>query len=242
MRRITFEEFQRRIQIRFPKESFTLIQYTSIGQSAIIKCNKCGQSIEVSKANNFLAPNKVYGCKNCHGLWKQREEKIQLLLKYYDILDTFVYNTHTHYHVRCKQCGHERTASLDNFMRHLACGCETSVYRRRTADEFIKEVNSYHNNEYELVSEYKNQKEKILLKHKPCGFIWKVRPGDVIHGRSRCPKCSRVMSNGERLIKRLLDDTKIDYYQEYKLENSKQRFDFYLEFGENKIAIEYNGE
>ena len=40
-------------------------------------------------------------------------------------------------------------------MRHLDCGCTTKVYRNRTAEEFISEVNKYSiDGDYELVSDY----------------------------------------------------------------------------------------
>lgn len=61
MNKITQQEFERRIEVRFPLEKFEVKEYQSLGKPAIIKCLKCNKDIKVSKANNFLAPNKVYG-------------------------------------------------------------------------------------------------------------------------------------------------------------------------------------
>lgn len=239
---VTVEEFKRRIEIRFPNESFSIISYNGMGKPAIIKCNTCGQELKPSTATNFLIHSKAHGCVNCFGLYKERERKLHEIELKYDILDTFVKNTHTYYHIKCKQCGHERTSDLKNLYKHLNCGCQTGVFRGRTGEEFINQVNkNCEDSGYELVSEYKNQSTKVLIRHKECGFIWNVWPHDLINGRSSCPKCGRIESRGVRYITKLLDESGIFYKKEKRLENSNQRFDFYIEQGKIKIAIEYNG-
>ena len=241
---ITKIEFEKRIKTRFPKEEFEIVDYTSLGKPLSIKCINCGKIISVSRASNFLAPNKVYGCVNCNGLWKQREKELDQLKEKYNILNTFVKETHTYYHIKCKNCGHERTSTLKNLCRHLECGCITNVYRARTAEEFLNEVNrnTKDKSEYKLESEYINQTTKVLLRHIPCGFIWNVRPGDVLHGRSFCPKCGLTKSMGERIISQLLEENNIPYEPQRRLDSSLQRFDFYIETNNFKIAIEYNGK
>ena len=238
-RRITKEEFNNRIKKRFPQETFTIIKFEGMGVEGIFKCDHCGKEIIVSKASNFLAPNKKYGCVNCHGLWQQREKKLQKLKEKYDILSTSVHNTHTYYKVKCKKCGHIRNTDLRNLTEH-SCGCESGVYRNRTGEEFIKQVNNLHPYDtYQLVSEYKNQTTKVKLLHNKCGFIWEVRPNDVMHG-AQCPKCSRKQSKGEQFIEYLLKKYSYTYEPEKYLKDSKQRFDFYLP--DYNIAIEYNGK
>lgn len=142
--------------------------------------------------------------------------------------------------MKCKKCGHIRSTTLNNLAKHLDCGCETFVYRNRTPKEFIDECNKHYNNELELVGEYKNQITKVLLRHIPCGMIWEVRPADIIHGRSHCPKCRTQESIGAKRIKEWLQENNIVFEQEKNLENSRQRFDFYLP--DFNLAIEYNGK
>ena len=241
MRKITLEEFERRVQIRFPTEQFKIINYTSMAYPMDIQCESCGQVIHVSKASNFLIHSKAYGCKNCNGLWRQREQNLAALQERYDIINTSVKDTHTYYTIKCKNCGHIRTSTLKNLMHHLDCGCITNVKRSRTPEEFLQEVNEHSDlGKYELVSEYKNQITPVLLRHE-CGFIWKVRPGDIIHGRSQCPRCRKKQSKGEIMIGNILTDLDIQYEQEKRLNNSRQRFDFYFELKNVKYAIEYNG-
>lgn len=239
MRKITLEEVNERIKIRFPEEKFEVIEFNGMGQAGKIKCSKCEKIIKINKFSNFFAKNKRYGCVNCNGLWREREKKEKCIKDFYEILDTEIKDTHTYYHVKCKKCGHERNTTLANLMKNLMCGCETKVYRNRTPEEFINEANKYYNNELELIGEYKNQLTKILLRHTPCGMIWSVRPADIIHGRSHCPKCRMIESQGEKTIREILEKNNIVFEQEKNLEGSRQRFDFYLP--EYNLAIEYNG-
>ena len=76
---ITQQEFQHRIDERFPNESFTVIEYNnSLGKEAVIKCNNCGRELAVSKASNFLIYSKRVGCKYCqNSFYKQRNELIE---------------------------------------------------------------------------------------------------------------------------------------------------------------------
>ncbi len=239
MKRVSFEELNTRIKNRFPEEEFEIVKYETLGKPGEIKCLSCGDIIKINKFSNFFAKNKRYGCKNCHGYWRDREVKINKIKELYDIINVEVKNTHAYYTVKCKKCGHIRRSSLNNLVKSLKCGCQTSVYRNRTPQQFINECNRYYNNQLELVGEYVNQTTKVLLRHIPCGMIWKVRPSDIIHGRSHCPKCRTQESLGARKIKIFLEKNNIIFEQEKLLENSRQRFDFYLP--DFNLAIEYNG-
>jgi hypothetical protein len=73
MRKLSIDEIEKRIKVRFPNENFTIIEYTSLGKPLIIKCNECGNIYVINKASNFFSATKAYGCINCHGLWKNRE-------------------------------------------------------------------------------------------------------------------------------------------------------------------------
>ena len=242
MKKIDINELNTRIKQRFPEEEFEVISYESLGEPMKIKCCSCNNIIEVSKASNFFAKNKVYGCKNCHGLWRERENKLEKIKMKYEIIDAFVKDTHTYYNIKCKKCGHVRTSTLNNLIKYLDCGCETKVFRNRTAEEFLESVNNNAiDGTYELLSPYKNQTEKVLLKHS-CGFIWKVRPSDVINGRSFCPKCGTYESKGVRFISHILEQNNIPYEREVRLNNSLQRFDFYFNNDKHPKAIEYNGK
>lgn len=240
MKKISIQEIEQRVKTRFPEESFEIIEYNGMGEYGEIKCLQCNNIIKINKFSNFFAKNKRYGCKYCNGLWRERENKINAIKEKYYILDTEIINTHTYYQIKCKKCGHIRKSTLKNLYKHLECGCQTKVFRNRTSEEFISECNLYYNNELELIGPYKNQTTKVLLKHKPCGMIWYVRPFDIIHGRSHCPKCRTQESLGSKKIRIILEEKNINFIQEYKIPDSRQRLDFFLP--DYNLGIEYNGK
>lgn len=245
-KKVTLEEMKKRIKQRYPNENFEILEYTGVKKPGKVKCLSCGKEIIINSFDNFFAKSKKFGCYQCQNPKAiKREQGFLEIQKHYDILETFTIltDTHLHYKVQCKKCGYVRSTNLRNLMKNLECGCETGVLRNRSQEEFINEVNKYSlDGTYELISEYKNQTTPVLLKHS-CGFIWQVRPSDVIHGRTRCPKCGPKRSKGELLITKELKERDINFYVEYPLKNgSRQRFDFYLENDKHKIAIEYNGK
>lgn len=236
-------EFEKRVSNRFPEEKFTILEYHGANGFMKIQCEECKNIIEVNHAGNFLAKNKRYGCKNCHGLWKEREKKIAKIKEDYDIISIIPIpelNGKKQYTIKCKSCGHIRTSTLSNLYSYLDCGCKTGVIRKRTGEEFIKEVNEKNHDNYELVGEYKDQTTRVLLRHS-CGFIWNVRPADLVDGRQHsCPKCQRKYSWGVRVISAFLDRRNIKYEREKILEGTLLRFDIFLPT--LNLAIEYQGK
>lgn len=236
--KISREVFEQRIQQRFPEETFRVIEYSSIGEKARIQCLRCNTIIDVSKANNFLAPNKVFGCVSCHGLHIKRVQQINKLLLDYIILDdTQVRDTHRVYHLKCKNCGHERETLLSNFIAHPKCGCETGTFRR-TQQEFQDLLGEH----YESLEVFSGMLQKIKVRHKTCGFIWEARPSDFKNKGLKCPHCYRRESQGEHLVAKFLKESGLSFEREKTIPGSKLRFDFYLIYNDQPFAIEYNGE
>lgn len=60
--------------------------------------------------------------------------------------------------------------------------------RRKTNEEFIKEVYKLVSDEYIFLENYKGALTKILCKHNKCKNQWKIKPNEFLQG-SRCPKC-----------------------------------------------------
>lgn len=60
---------------------------------------------------------------------------------------------------------------------------------RKTTEQFQKELNNVHNNEYTVLGEYINNRIKILIRHNICGLEWEVNPKNILQG-SRCPNCN----------------------------------------------------
>lgn len=95
--------------------------------------------------------------------------------------------------------------------------------------------------EYSYVEPYQGMHNKILIRHDKCGFIWRVQPSNLEKG-SRCPKCSKKMSHGEKRIINWLEENNIQYIFQYpmKIKDYNLVLDFYLP--QYDLYIEYNGE
>lgn len=62
--------------------------------------------------------------------------------------------------------------------------------KKKTNSEFIKEVNELGKGEYVPLEKYSRSCDRILMKHKVCGTIYKVTPNNFLRGK-RCPTCSK---------------------------------------------------
>lgn len=60
--------------------------------------------------------------------------------------------------------------------------------RKKTHEEFVKEVYNLFGDEYTILGNYINSLEKIEILHNKCGFKYKVLPNNLLK-KSRCPKC-----------------------------------------------------
>ncbi|AJD93341.1 hypothetical protein JMA_40230 (plasmid) [Jeotgalibacillus malaysiensis] len=63
--------------------------------------------------------------------------------------------------------------------------------KKKTHEEFEKEVLEIGKGEYELLSQYQNTRTKVLLKHVVCGNEYEVRPMNFLDGR-RCAHCRGI--------------------------------------------------
>ena len=124
--------------------------------------------------------------------------------------------------------------------------CNKTDYTKRsynplkTTDTFKKEVYELVGEEYDVLSEYKNCHDKILIRHNKCKNEFKIEPNNFIRGQ-RCPYCSN--SRGEQKINKWLNDNSINFEKQKTFKYCKDKnvlpFDFYLE--DYNICIEYDG-
>lgn len=74
--------------------------------------------------------------------------------------------------------------------------------KKKTHQEFIKEVQQLTNNEYQVLDEYINSTTKIKFKHIVCGNIFEMTPNSFLMG-CRCPKCSSKQGH-DKLSKKFM--------------------------------------
>lgn len=85
-------------------------------------------------------------------------------------------------------CGNEYLVSSSKFLNagRRCPKCKGGV--RYSNDEYKSKFLACSNDEYELLSNYKNQKTKIIIKHKICNNILEVNPTSFLLGK-RCKYC-----------------------------------------------------
>lgn len=68
--------------------------------------------------------------------------------------------------------------------------------KRKTHEEFIKDVFNAVGDEYSVIGVYKKTAEKLAMKHNTCGTIWEITPNNFLRGR-RCPSCSHFKTTAQ---------------------------------------------
>lgn len=81
--------------------------------------------------------------------------------------------------------------------------------RKKTNEEFIKEVYDLVGDEYIFLEEYKGSKINIKCRHNKCSYIWEVKPSNFLKG-TRCPECS----NEEAAKKKALSYNEVKHFIE----------------------------
>ena len=62
------------------------------------------------------------------------------------------------------------------------------VRRKKTHEEFIKEIKEKYHGEYSVLGEYVNAITRVKIRHNKCGYEWNVIPNNLLQGH-KCPKC-----------------------------------------------------
>ena len=94
--------------------------------------------------------------------------------------------------VRCKRCGHKWSATPGNLLAGYGCprckALEHSARSRKDHGQFLREL-PVANPSIEVVGEYVNNKRKMAVRCKVCGFEWLGSPGHLLAGHG-CPRCA----------------------------------------------------
>lgn len=66
--------------------------------------------------------------------------------------------------------------------------------RKKTHEEFVKEVFELFGDEYEILGTYKNANEKIRIKHVKCNHTYETKPC-ILLGKHGCPECAKKIKS-----------------------------------------------
>lgn len=239
----------------FKEEVFNLVgneyevlgDYVSSGLKIKLRHNICNREYMVSP-NKFLQGNR---CPECFGKYKKttkqyKKEVFDLVSDEYEVLGEYI-GAKAKIKMKHNECGREYCVSPDNFLRGAKCPLckENKINRRKTHEQFCKEVYDLVGNEYIVIDNYIESRIKISIKHSVCGNVYKVRPQDFLYN-SRCPKCNE--SKGEKNIRVLLEKYQVAHDTQYKFDDCRYKkplpFDFVVFNSDTSVncLIEYDGE
>lgn len=125
-------------------------------------------------------------------------------------------------------------------------GCpDCTKNRKSTTEKFIKKAQLIHGDKYDYSQvNYINAHKNVKIRCKKHDYTFDIIPNNHIHIKHKrgCPICKE--SNGEKIIRRLLEDSNIKYDRQKIFDKCRYKrplpFDFYL--SEYNICIEFDGE
>ena len=201
-RKLTTQEFKDQVYQLVQDEYQVLGEYKGSNVKIQMKHMKCGLEYPV-KASNFKNGKR---CPNCSTKAKKtteqfKEEVYELVRDEYKVLGSYE-GANAKIQMRHQACGLEYDVRPQHFLGGVRCPkCNKggvpqqrkenrSVSRQRLDTiGFKQRVYRLVQDEYEVLGEYKNSQEKILMKHVDCGLEYYVRPSNFSSGK-RCPQCA----------------------------------------------------
>lgn len=127
--------------------------------------------------------------------------------------------------VRHNVCNHEYKVRPYHFLKRNQRCPNCNKYKKQSAETFKKAFNKALGSDYELLSDYKGAREKVLVKHKKCGRVYEQVAYDAKIGKT-CHGCAQKSFIGGRA-------KDVDFF--------KKEFNM-LSDGEYKLLSEYKGD
>lgn len=235
----------------------TIDEYNGARNKILIKHNICSSEYYVTPTNF----KKGTRCPKC--MIKERNLKLsdtidnlknkvrELVGDEYCILESKYVNRKSQMMFKHNKCGFEWMTNSDSFLSGTRCpkcsNIKNGINKRKSTNDFKKEIYDLVGDEYELLDSYKTATEKVKLLHTVCGNIYNVEPNSFLNG-NRCNHCNRISSSskGEKRIKEILDNNNIQYIEQYKFDDCKNKFKLPFDFAiikNNKVnsIIEFDG-
>lgn len=225
-------------------DEYTFLEsYINSTKPILCRHEKCKHEWYI-KPNNFT--NGGIRCPKCANNLEYDDKEFRRRLfnivgDEYSILEDYT-GCHNKILFKHNTCGHEWHVKPNDFLnRGTRCPVCSTVNKRKTNEEFKKELYDIVGDEYTTLSEYIRNSDKIKIRHNACGHIYEVRPNDILSNGNRCPKCSASIISREET--EVLDFISSIYKGDVSTNNRKildgQELDIYIP--DLKIAIEYDG-
>lgn len=193
-KKMSNEEFVSRVFDEVGEEYTFLSNYQDIGKKILIRHEKCGYKYQVTPYH-FL--HRKQRCPNCNKFKKKTPEEFvkefkkalgndyELLSGYKGSRDIII--------VKHKVCGNiYKQVAHEAIIGRGCLSCAQKAFiggRSKKKQDFKKEFLKLSRGEYELLSDYTGDSDKVSVKHIKCSHIYQVAAGAFLQGR-RCPKCA----------------------------------------------------
>lgn len=193
-KKFTYEEVK--LFVENCNSNCTLIskEYVGTYEKLEIKC-KCGQNF-ITTFGSFKSGGKRQ-CNECGNKLKGHPEKftheefIAMVSKNDNIKITGIYSgMRNHIEVTCNRCHeswNQNAESLKN--KKVKCANCDKTNKKKTTNQFKKEMFELAGDEYTLLGEYQGNKKPLEIKHNVCNGVYETPPSNFLSG-GRCPYCS----------------------------------------------------
>lgn len=245
MRKKTMQEYIKELN-EIGNKCVPLEEYINTNTPIKHRCPNCGNEEWYVRPRDILKRNLNKCCKCYKNKQKTNEEFLieieGLVGNEYTFLEEYT-KANKKILVRHNKCGYEYKVSPHQFLNnHTRCP-KCSPNCKNNTENFKKFIKDNEGDNYTLLSEYKNNRNHVLIRHNECGYEYKVSPRNFISGK-RCPKCS--MSKGEDMILKILSKNNKQFETQYRIDDCRKvkplPFDFAI-FDNNKLIylIEFDG-
>lgn len=254
-KRMTQEEFEERVK-KIHKNDFTVIgKYINSNTKILVKHNICGYEWKTNP-HSFI---NGHGCPKCTNKLKGNTEwfkkrVFELVGNEYTVLGEYINNS-TKIKMKHNTCGNIFEMRPYSFL-NSGQRCPKERYKKSSEsnrqvqgkpEEKNKKIGIICEEEgYELIKGYIKSNINLILKHKECGTIFKIKPYHFIEGGVRCT--CKTESKGEKVIREWLKKTNFNFKEQYRFNNCKGKekrlpFDFAILDNDNKVKclIEFDG-
>lgn len=249
MKKIEIEDIINRAKnIHDNKYTYDFTNYKDLNSKILINCPKHGPFYQ--RVSDHLYG---HGCSLC-SIEKNTERKrndLKYIINKANEIHNFFYDysllkknksMHDRVDIICPNHG-KFSLSLHSHINKKR-GCKFCSLERSTdnKEKFIEKSNKIHGNFYKYDKvQYTNSKTKVIITC-PIHGDFLQRPMDHINSKQGCPVCNE--SKGEKEIRNILNDLKIEFEPQKSFCDLKFKkclyFDFYLPY--YNTCIEFNGE
>lgn len=230
-----------------------------------VECDYCHKRFQI-KWNEYYGNHRNNKCKkdscsDCKGIKRSESrhddivhsvfERIDAIAKEHDIIILTTPEEYTDIKMKirfiCPKHGEQQVIANDLLNGHTCkyCKYDQMAYDRKYSKEFvIKSIESVNGNILLNPDDYVNTWTSNLQIKCSCGNTYYTN----LHGYrmgicTRCPQCSKSISNGELRIREVLSSISEKFIPEYSFSDCKDKnllpFDFYLP--NRNMCIEYDG-